>query len=109
MNPDITTTVPVMAPATTQSNDSSSLLIFTTALILVVIIILVMMFSDKSQAPRSQCNERAKRSKGVWSGLIDNVESVVTPMRRRTVPENDAPLSMTVSNKYVQHEFGKFY
>ena len=86
--------------------------------VIVVMVIVVMVVLNLDFSPRenqSTHNEYFRTSippppaHRVWSGQGKDEDSVVTPVKRKTVPENDAPLSNTVTSRYVETDFGKSY
>jgi hypothetical protein len=93
----------------TDNHNETSLIIATVVVILVVV--LYLMFANKSKSRKCEYFKSGSGSpSSVWSGNVGSgLDAVVTPMKRKTIPENDAPLSMTVMRRHVEHETGKIY
>ena len=91
----------------------STLLVVAVIVVLIVVLLLILHETPNDSAnmavtKKSLVSQQSPKNI-VWSGLGDTYDSVVTPMKKRTIPENDAPASLTVSSKLVDQDFGKYF
>lgn len=96
---------------TSSDTNDTNLLIF--AVIIILIVVLLFMYSSNT-SPEPKTYEKfdptiKKTNSRVWSGLGNDTNSIITPIKKKPVLEKDAPLSNTVTSRYVQTDFGKSY
>ena len=94
---------------------------FVIAAIIIVVVILVISFfggstcragfasSPSDQYPYIDKSGSNFRKSTVWSGLSGVAESIETRFKIGSVPELDAPASMTAIRHLSEHDYGKTY
>ena len=97
------------------SSDMSSFII-AGIIIIVVLLLYSMLRSDScsegfatSPTDKYASIDAGDYGKHVWSGLPHDLDSIESRFKSHTVPEKDAPASMTAMRHHSEHEYGKVY
>ena len=100
-----------------QSHDNLNSFIVAGIIIIVVVLLFALMRGNgsccqgftSSQADRHAYVDSPGYGRNVWSGLPHDVDSIETRFKPHTVPEFDAPLSMTSIRHLSKQDYGKSY